>query len=65
MHEKMHETTLDAFIQQLERIREEYGGDLEVCIPQQSEENDTEVHIPFENIVVTIDKDFNSYVLIF
>ena len=61
----MHETTLDAFIQQLERIREEYGGDLEVRIPQQWEDDGTEIHIPFEDIVVTTDKDFNSYVLIF
>ena len=60
----MHETTLDAFIWRLERIREEYNGDLEVRIPQQSEEG-TEVHTPFEDIVVTTDKDFNFYVLIF
>lgn len=61
----MHETTLDAFIWRLERIREEYSGDLEVRISQQFEESDTDVHVPFEDVVVTTDKDFNSYVLIF
>lgn len=61
----MHETTLDAFIWRLERIREEYNGDLEVRISQYFEEDDTEKHVPFEDVVVTTDKDFNSYVLIF
>lgn len=61
----MHETTLDALIWRLERIREEYSGDLEVRISQYFEESDTDEHVPFEDIVVTTDKDFNSYVLIF
>lgn len=61
----MHETTLDALIWRLERIREEYNGDLEVRISQQFEESDTDEHIPFEDVIVTTDKDFNSYVLIF
>lgn len=61
----MNETTLDALIWRLERIREECSEDLEVRIPQQSEESDTEVYVPFEDVIVTTDKDFNSYVLIF
>lgn len=61
----MHETTLDALIWRLERIREEYNGNLEVRIPEQFEEHNTEVHVPFEDVIVTTDKDFNSYVLIF
>lgn len=61
----MHETTLDALIWRLERIREEYNGDLEVRISQYFEEGDTEEHVPFKDVVVTTDKAFNSYVLIF